>query len=212
MKKTIIATTIAALFASSALPAIAANSSLDLKLGTDIAVESDILTAQADAGADAGVDAGVDASLDASEDGVNVDAGTDAGANVGVDTDDASADAGVNANANANASADAADDSYGSVMASIKANADLDLSAVTEDTDITIVTISSLQGNAETEAAALDNELTANAEAQAGLHTRISDNAAIMAELEAEGFAAEDVVSIKTKADGSVIVYVDDRG
>lgn len=208
MKKTIIATTIAALFASSALPAIAANSSLDLKLGTDIAVESDILTAQADAGADAGVDA----SLDASEDGVNVDAGTDAGANVGVDTDDASADAGVNANANANASADAADDSYGSVMASIKANADLDLSAVTEDTDITIVTISSLQGNAETEAAALDNELTANAEAQAGLHTRISDNAAIMAELEAEGFAAEDVVSIKTKADGSVIVYVDDRG
>lgn len=208
MKKTIIATTIAALFASSALPAIAANSSLDLKLGTDIAVESDILTAQADAGADAGVDA----SLDASEDGVNVDAGTDAGANVGVDTDDASADAGVNANANANASADAADDSYGSVMASIKANADLDLSAVTEDTDITIVTISSLQGNAETEAAALDNELTANAEAQAGLHARISDNAAIMAELEAEGFAAEDVVSIKTKADGSVIVYVDDRG
>ena len=208
MKKTIIATTIAALFASSALPAIAANSSLDLKLGTDIAVESDILTAQADAGADAGVDA----SLDASEDGVNVDAGTDAGANVGVDTDDASADAGVNANANANASADAADDSYGSVMASIKANADLDLSAVTDDTDITIVTISSLQGNAETEAAALDNELTANAEAQAGLHARISDNAAIMAELEAEGFAAEDVVSIKTKADGSVIVYVDDRG
>ncbi|QYO75881.1 hypothetical protein [Devosia salina] len=210
MKKTIIATTIAALFASSALPAIAANSALDLKAGAGIAVDSEILTAQADAGANAGVDA----SLDASEDGVNVDAGTDAGANVGVDTDDASADAGVNANANANAnaSADAADDSYGSVMASIKANADLDLSAITEDTDITIVTISSLQGNAETEAAALDNELTANADAQAGLHARVSDNAAIMAELEAEGYAAEDVVSLKTKADGSVIVYVDDRG
>lgn len=208
MKKTIIATTIAALFASSALPAIAANSTLDLKAGAGIAVDSEILTAQADAGANAGVDA----SLDASEDGVNVDAGTDAGANVGVDTDDASADAGVNANANANASADAADDSYGSVTASIKANADLDLSAVTEDTDITIVTISSLQGNAETEAAALDNELTANADAQAGLHTRVSDNAAIMAKLEAEGYAAEDVVSLKTKADGSVIVYVDDRG
>lgn len=208
MKKTIIATTIAALFASSALPAIAANSTLDLNAGAGIAVDSEILTAQSDAGANAGVDA----SLDASEDGVNVDAGTDAGANVGVDTDDASADAGVSANANATASADAADNSYGSVMASIKGNADLDLSAVTEDTDITIMAISSLQGNAETEAAALDNELTANADAQAGLHARVSDNVAIMAELEAEGYAAEDVVSLKTKADGSVIVYVDDRG
>ncbi|WP_338720558.1 hypothetical protein [Devosia sp. XK-2] len=194
MKKTIIATTIAALFASSALPAIAANSSLDLKAGAGFGVSSDILTAQADAGADAGVDAGVDAGLDASEGGVNVDAGV-----------------GANANANANASADAADDTYGSVMTSIKANADLDLSAITEETDITIVTISSLKGNAETEAAALDNELTANAEAQAGLHARISDNAAIMAELEAEGYAVEDVVSLKTKADGAVIVYVDDR-
>lgn len=194
MKKTIIATTIAALFASSALPAIAANSSLDLKAGAGFGVSSDILTAQADAGADAGVDAGVDAGLDASEGGVNVDAGV-----------------GANANANANASADAADDTYGSVMASIKANADLDLSAITEETDITIVTISSLKGNAETEAAALDNELTANADAQAGLHARISDNAAIMAELEAEGYAVEDVVSLKTKADGAVIVYVDDR-
>ena len=38
-----------------------------------------------------------------------------------------------------------------------------------------------------------------------------SGNAAITAELEAEGYAVEDVISLKTKADGAVIVYVDDR-
>jgi hypothetical protein len=201
MKKTIIATTIAALFASSALPAIAANTAIDLKAGAAVGLDSDLLTAQTDVGADA--------TLDASEDGVNVDAGAGAGADV--DVDDASANAGANANVDANASVDAADDTYGSVIASIKGNANLDLTAISDDADITIVAISSLQGDAETEAAALDNELTASAEAQAGLHAQISDNATIMAELEAEGYVAEDVVSIKSKADGSIIVYVDDR-
>lgn len=165
MKKTIIATTVAALLASSALPAIAQ-----------------------DAEVDAGVDAGVS-----------------------VDTPAADAEAGTTVDAGASASGDVADQTYGSVIASVKGNADLDLSAITEESDITIITLSSLQGDAEVDGAALDDELTANADAQAGLHTRISENAAIMAELEAEGYAAEDVVSLKTKADGSVIVYVDDR-
>jgi hypothetical protein len=190
MKKTIIVTTLTALLASSALPAIAGNTALDLKAGTELSLESELLTAQTDVG----VDAEVDGTLDASEDGVAVDAGANA-----------------NANANANVAGDAADNTFGSVIASLNSGATVDLSVVTEETDITVIALSSLQGNADTESAALDTALSADAEAHAALHDQIEANAAIKAKLEADGYAVEDVVSIKSKADGSIVVYVDDR-
>ncbi|MFN4209793.1 MAG: hypothetical protein ACK4G5_04440 [Devosia sp.] len=175
MKKTIIATTIAALLSTSALPALA----------QDAAV------------------------------------GVDAGAGVTVDTPAVDAAAGADANANANANANAAnasanaggmsDNTFGSVMSSISGSADIDLSAVTDEANVTIVLLSSLQGNADTEAAALDEALSANADAMTTLHTNVEGNAAIKAKLEAEGHASSDVVAVKSNADGSVIVYVDDR-
>lgn len=187
MKKTFIATAVTALLASTAI-------AQDANVGVDAGGGASVETPSLDAGAstDTSVDAGVD---------------TDAGAK-----GKASANAGANANANANANAgDMADNTYGSVMASIKGSADLDLSSITDESKISIVLLSSLQGDAATESAALDAELTTNADAQAGLHSRIEGNTAITAKLEAEGHAVEDVVSVKTKADGSVIVYVDDR-
>ncbi len=185
MKKTLIATAVTALLASTAI-------AQDANVGVDAGAGASVDTPSLDAGAstDTNVDAGVDTN-------------TDAGAN-----GKASADAGANASAHAD---DMADNTYGSVMASIKGSADLDLSSITDESKISIVLLSSLQGDAATESAALDAELTANADAQAGLHSRIEENTAITAKLEAEGHAVEDVVSVKTKADGSVIVYVDDR-
>lgn len=170
MKKTIIATTIAALLSTSALPVLA----------QDAAV---------------GVDAGAGVTVDTPA----VDAAT------GVD---ASANAKTNANANAGGMSD---NTYGSVMSSISGSADVDLSAITDEADVTIVLLSSLQGNADTEAAALDEALSANADAMTTLHGNVEGNAAIKAKLEAEGYAASDVVAVKSNADGSVIVYVDDR-
>jgi hypothetical protein len=166
MKKTIIATTMAALLATSALPVLAQ-------------------------------DAGVQ---------------VDAGAGVTVDTPAVDAAVGADANANANANAGGmADNTYGSVVSSVKGSADVDLSTVTDEAKITIVLLSSLQGDAATEAAALDEALTANADGMATLHTNIDGNAAIKAKLEAEGHASSDVVAVKSNADGSIIVYVDDR-
>jgi hypothetical protein len=162
MKKTIIATTIATLLATSAMPLLAQDT------------------------------------------GVQVDTG------VAVDTPAVDAAVGADANAKANAGG-MSDNTYGSVVSSIKGSADVDLSAVTDEADITIVLLSSLQGDAATEAAALDEALTANAEGQTTLHTNIDGNAAIKAKLEAEGHATSDVVAVKSNADGSVIVYVDDR-
>ncbi|MHA6693000.1 hypothetical protein [Devosia sp. A449] len=133
------------------------------------------------------------------------DAGAGAGAGVTVETPAVDAQVGVDVSANAG------DDTYGSVASSIAGSADVDLSTVADEASITIILLSSLQGNADTEAAALDAAVAANAEAVATLHSNIEANAAIKAKLEAEGHSAEDVVAVKSNADGSVIVYVDDR-
>ncbi|HUH76043.1 MAG TPA: hypothetical protein VLZ53_01630 [Devosia sp.] len=139
------------------------------------------------------------------------DAAAGAGAGVKVDTPAVDVQAGGNANAAANSNAGGvSDNTFGSVMSSLKSSADVDLSAVT-DANISVVLLSSLQGNAATETAALDKALTDNADAMTKLHANLAANAAIKAKLEAEGHSADDVVAVKTNADGSLIVYVDDR-
>lgn len=135
--------------------------------------------------------------------------GVDAGAGVSVDSPAGSAQVGTDANANANAGN--SDNTYGSVISSISGSADVDLSAITDESKVTIVLLSSLQGNAVTEASALDEALSAGAEGQTTLHANIEGNETIKAKLEAEGYAASDVVAVKSNADGSLIVYVDDR-
>lgn len=140
------------------------------------------------------------------------DAGAGAGAGVTVETPAVDAQVGAGANANAKSNAGGmADQTYGSVVSSIAGSADVDLSTVVDEASITIVLLSSLQGNAETEAAALDEALSANADAMTTLRSNIEANAAIKAKLEAEGHSADDVVAVKSNADGSIIVYVDDR-
>lgn len=142
--------------------------------------------------------------------------GVDAGAGVSVDSPAGNAQVGTDANAGANANANAnaggnSDNTYGSVISSISGSADVDLSAVTDEAKVTIVLLSSLQGDAAAEASALDEALSADTEGQTTLHTNIEGNDIIKAKLEAEGFAASDVVAVKSNADGSVVVYVDDR-
>ena len=166
MKKTIIATTIAVLLTSSAVPAFAQ-------------------------------DAGV---------------GVDAGAGVTVETPAVDAKAGANAKANASSNAGGmAGNTYGSVISSLSGSAAIDLSGVTDEANVTIVLLSSLQGNADTEAAALDQALSANADAMTTLHSNVEANATIKAKLEAEGYTSDDVVALTSSADGAVTVYVDDR-
>ncbi|KQX40241.1 hypothetical protein ASD04_06300 [Devosia sp. Root436] len=140
------------------------------------------------------------------------DAGAGVGAGVTVDTPAVDAKVGADANANANANAGGmSDNTYGSVVSSVAGSADVDLSTVTDEAKVTIVLLSSLQGDAATEAAALDEALSANADGMTTLHTNIDGNDAIKAKLEAEGYASSDVVAVKSNADGSLVVYVDDR-
>ena len=121
-----------------------------------------------------------------------------------------SVDASGNANANANAGGNS-DNTYGSVVSSVAGSADIDLTAVTDEAKVTIVLLSSLQGNAATEAQGLDNALSSNADVVTKLHANVEGNAVIKAKVEAAGYTVDDVVAIKTAADGNLIVYVDDR-
>lgn len=102
-------------------------------------------------------------------------------------------------------------DSYSTVMESIQNAADLDLSSITDQSKITIVKLSSIMENASGDMAKLDETMVSRASEQEGLHTRIKQNNALTSKLEAEGHDVEDVISIRTKSDGAVTVYVDDR-
>lgn len=132
----------------------------------------------------------------------------DAGAAVSVDTPAADAAAGAATDAAASATLD---NTYDSVTSSIAGSAAVDLSAVTDESKINIVLLSSLEGDVAAGGTALDEAVSANAEGNTALHTNIDGNATIKAKLEAEGYASSDVVAVKSNADGSITVYVDDR-
>ena len=137
---------------------------------------------------------------------------TDISAGVSAELPSASVDATGNANANANANAGGnSDNTYGSVVSSIAGSGDIDLTTYVDETKVTIVLLSELQGDAATEAAALDNALSTSADAVTKLHANVEANAVIKAKLEAGGHTVDDVVAVKAAADGSLIVYVDDR-
>jgi hypothetical protein len=69
--------------------------------------------------------------------------------------------------------------------------------------------MSSIKANGNT--TALDNALKKNGTTVAQLRTSIAANAALKAKIEAAGFKTDQVIAIKSGADGSVTIFVDDR-
>ena len=172
--------TVAALLATVSLPTIAQDVSADASAAGGVSVETPSV------GADVNASAAADAQTSA---------------------EDTSAKGGANANANAGATAD---NTYGSVVAAVNASGSVELSTVTDEAKVTIVLLSSLQGEAAAEGAGLDAALKANADAHAKVQQGAWANAAIKAKLEAGGYSSDDVVAVKTAVNGSLIVYVDD--
>ena len=152
-----------------------------------------------DVGDDVGVDADVDAGVDAGDEGVGVDADVDAGADVG---DDAAAGVG------ADVTVSAGDYTYEDVRGALDTVADLDLTVITDETEIHIVPLSTVSGDddatafitGEADAAALISET----------QTAIAGNAQIEAALEEEGYTADEVVAVYLESNTSVVIFVDD--
>ncbi|RUT35082.1 hypothetical protein EMQ25_03775 [Arsenicitalea aurantiaca] len=126
----------------------------------------------------------------------------DAGATPGADgAVTAAPEAGATMAAGANAEA-----SYEGLISALGGVASIDIGMITSETEITIIGISTLEGDDS----GLDAAMAANADAGTALRSEIEANAALMNELEAAGHTVDEVVAIATP-DGAAIVYVDDR-
>ena len=140
---------------------------------------------------------------------VAVGVGTDAGVQIQTPVIDAATGASVDVAASSNAIAN----SYSALTATVaaSANAATDVSAVNDQSKVSIVLVSSLQGDLATEGTALNDALTTNADSQATLQASVEANAAIKASLDAGGYDVDDVVAVVAQVDGSATVFVDDR-
>jgi hypothetical protein len=87
----------------------------------------------------------------------------------------------------------------------VEGGAPIDLSTQEEKTNVQIVLLSELPENAT----ALD--VTEDKDELATLHASITDNPAVKAKLDADGYGVDDVVAMESTVDGSIVVYVDDR-
>ncbi|MBE9639319.1 hypothetical protein [Salipiger mangrovisoli] len=101
---------------------------------------------------------------------------------------------------------------YGQVISSLH-NADLamaDPETVVEASKVQIVALSTLKGQANESADALDDALEAAEPELVALRELMSDNDALTAELQDQGYEAEDVIGVYA-AEGSIELLVDDR-
>lgn len=101
--------------------------------------------------------------------------------------------------------------SYTSLIDAINANESVDLSAVTDESQVKIVLVSTLEGDPAAEGALLDEALSAQASALTTLRSDVTANTVIAGKVEAEGYTVDDVIAVRADADGSTLVYVDDR-
>ncbi len=179
-----------------------------LALGTALTLSMPLAAMAQDADAGVTLDGGVQTELGGEDAGADV--GADAGVDVGVDAGMPSEGAGeTSVGVGADASAGAY--TYADLDDAIHGAGTADFSAVTADTEIEIVEISSLGE---------DGEFTADAFAESRadfqgdidlLQSNISGNADITAALEAEGYTESDVVAVWTQADGALTVFVDSQ-
>ena len=136
--------------------------------------------------------------------------------------EDAAAKVGTDAAAAASTAVDAtATGSIGdfsSVISGVQSSATADLTAFNDQSTVNCVGVSSLQGSAGADAAALDTAITDNKDALTTFHSNLQGNAALWSKLESscntaqiQGLTPDKVLSVQTGADGSFTFYVDDR-
>lgn len=158
---------------------------------------------------------GVDANVGAGDNG-SVSADVDVGANANVANSDDASGAGAGAGTMTDGDMAVAGNSgvktYGQLVSSLR-NADTmnaDLSGFGAESDVSVTALSELQGEGAENAESLDQVLSENQDGIDQMRSNITANADLMAALEAEGYAAEDVVAIETHGENSVTFFVDD--
>lgn len=159
--------------------------------------------------ADLSVDTGGSLGVSVGDSGISTDGGlsvnasdsglsADLGGSVATDTDD---DTALTADGAGTVSADE-DGTSGNLM----------LSSLMDGEELNATTVTELMASGDVDENGLDAAVNANAEAIASMQDAIAADAQLSAALEAEGFAAEDVIGAQAMADGSTRLVIDDRG
>lgn len=156
-----------------------------LALGTALAFSAPLAaTAQ---GLDLGVELDGDVGVElGGDDGLGVDVGVGADAGAGVD-----------------------ELTHADVDAAIQSSASVNLDDVDATTDVEIVAISSLAANDGGDASVIADTRAAFDADISALQDEISANAELVAALDAQGYAADDVIAVRSHGTGSVVLFVD---
>ena len=131
-------------------------------------------------------------------------AGLGVNANVHAAVNAGGAQSSVKAATHANAAASTP--SYGTVVSAIAAGKDQSLPA--NITDVKIVALTSLKGNAATHAKALAQLTKKRASSLAALDAAVAADATLMTKLTAAGYTSDQVVAVTTTTRGTVTLYV----
>ena len=192
MKNTIVATAVAALFATTALPAIAGDGlNLGVNLGSAVSVDSSEL--------DLGVGTETDVAVNAGRSGL--DANANVGAGVSVNPSLLDDDVEVASGANAGAQLGQTNPDQLAVGAAVDASAGINLNEI-DSSSVSIVLASTVDASVPDQSLAIDSD--------ARLIAALDDNVAIKSKLDAAGYAASDVLALKGNADGTVLIFIDD--
>ncbi|MBR9821375.1 MAG: hypothetical protein GYB51_10300 [Rhodobacteraceae bacterium] len=159
--------------------------------------------------ADISLDAGSSLGVDVGDTSVSTDGGLSVGANedgLNVDLSNstvAGSDEGGSVTADAGADVSADEDG---------ASAGLMLSSLLDGDELNATTVTDLMASGDIDEEGLNAAVDANATAIAEMQDAIAADADLSAALEAEGYAADDVIGAQAMADGSTRLVIDDRG
>lgn len=153
-------------------------------------------------------DAGVSTGVETGNDGTSVE--TDVATDTNLDSDMGEASATAEATSNGKAATGNASDNnrYGQIIADLNTGGDVvagDVEDMGEDVMVSTVSMTELKGAGNV--TALENAIERNGDAEE-LRAAVEGNAALQTAVEADGFDTEDVVAVRTDAEGHVWVVV----
>lgn len=136
-----------------------------------------------------------------------LDLGVDIEGGVGVEAGDNSV--GVDTTIGADADVDFNSMTHADVESAIQSSAMVNLNEIDATADVEIVAISSLGANDGGDASVLADTRAAFDADISALQGDIAANTALVAALDAEGYAADDVVAVWTHGSGAIVLFVD---
>ncbi|WP_238364369.1 hypothetical protein [Mesobacterium pallidum] len=152
-------------------------------------------------------DAGVSTGVTAEDGSLSVD--TDVASDTEVDSDmgDATVTADGKASGNASGNMGGSSDRYGQIIAELNTGGDAaaDVEQIGEDVMVSTVEIDKLKASGNV--TALENAIARNTDGDA-LRAAVEANAALQTAVEADGYDTDDVLAVRSTADGHVWVIV----